>query len=83
MDYYVTLAVLYALHAIRVYKSHWKLNDAQNEKQGKHAQKSAQSGDEQDWHFPCSHELYLGFSGSLHYGSSWHLSAYYTSPTHY
>lgn len=47
MDYYVTLAVLYALHAIRVYKSPWKLNDAQNEKQGKHAQKSAQSGDEQ------------------------------------
>lgn len=54
MDYHVTVAVLYALHAITVYKSHWKLNDTQNEKQEKRAQKSAQSRDEQDWHFPCS-----------------------------
>lgn len=47
MDYYVTDAVLCALHDVTAYKNHWKLNDTQNEKQGKCAQKTAQSEDEQ------------------------------------
>lgn len=47
MGYYVIDAVLCALHATTVYKSHWKLKDILNEERGKPApQKSAQNGDD-------------------------------------
>lgn len=78
MEYYVTDAVLCALHGIITYKNHWKVNDTQNEKQGKCAQKTAQSEDGQQWQFPCPDYSTFAFLGVYTMGTA----DSYLSPTY-